>query len=125
MTGALSISQEHPGGHVNDWPPGDALAWQRLVTAAERLVVRLGLEPMEAYHDSAVEIGLEGAEHHWLVDDALAHVHGLFYSHGAGDCYLGPASWLALADRRDLAKSWLVEEARRRCHPGRPIGAAH
>ena len=113
MTGALGISDKHPEGHVNEWPAGDAVAWQRLVTAAERLVVRLGLEPIEAYHEAALAIGLEGDEYHWLVDDALAHVHGLFY-HAAGDCYLGPASWLATADRRDLAKTWLVEEARRR-----------
>lgn len=113
MTGALSISDKHPAGRVNDWPAGDSVAWQRLVTHAERLIDRLGLTPARAYHDAALAIGLEDNEYHWLVDDALAHVHGLFY-HGAGDCYLGPASWLATADRRDLAKTWLVEEARRR-----------
>lgn len=108
----LTVSPEHPVGHINQWPPGDAVTWQRLVTHAERAVDLFGLTPIEAYHDAALALGLDGDEYHWLVDDALAHVRGLFFFLD-GDCYLFAQSWLAVAARRDLARWWLVEEAKR------------
>ena len=101
------ISAKRPKGHINDWPGEDAVAWQEPATVAERSFSLLGLSPIDAYHDAALVLCLEGFDEHWLVDDALAHLHRLFYSRD-NDFYLDPASWLQLAGPRDCAKSWMV-----------------
>lgn len=78
----LTISKRRPPGHINRWPPGDAVAWQMLVTHAEKMIALEGVNEAVAYSDSALVLNLEGGERNWLVDNALAQVHGIFYLAG-------------------------------------------
>ena len=70
------LSRRRPDGNVNEWPGHDAVAFQRLVQAAEARIDELGEYDGHAVQNAGAEMGL--APDHWLVREVLAGVYGRF-----------------------------------------------
>ncbi|SFI90711.1 hypothetical protein [Albimonas pacifica] len=98
----MKTSERPPAGSLNDWPIDD---WNACVYLMNRSAEILSLHPpfedadearfavRRSLEDAAEEAGL--GKHHWLVDDTLASVWGIFYVR-SGDYY---------ADARGLLNS--------------------
>lgn len=113
----LTVSRARPAGHVNQWPLPDYLAFVALVEVAERQIDVAGVDPVQAYHDAAEDLGIGRA--HWLVPACLEGLHGLIRKRtpGAGgrarDWFMPAETWLARAGSDDLADPEAVAEAMR------------
>lgn len=96
----MRTSSTRPPGHPNDWPLDDKNAFVALVNATYARMAR-GEKQVGAAHDAAREIGLDGGERHWLVDEMLAGCFGAFYA-PSSDLYASAQDFLKWAGERDL-----------------------
>lgn len=97
----MRTSPTKPPGHVNDWPPNDKNAFVVLVTETYARMARDENEVVAA-HGAAREIGLDGGEHHWMCDEMLSGVFGMFYL--SGDHYAGAVGTVKFATLTDLER---------------------
>lgn len=98
----MKTSPSIPPGDFNyDWPVDDKNAFMTLVFGVLERTKR-GEKLIAAAHAVAREIGLEGGEHHWMVDDMLASVFHTYYV-PSSDLYADAAGFLKWAEARDLA----------------------
>lgn len=96
----MRTSAQRPAGHVNDWPLHDHNAFVALMLGA--LAKRAaGMGEVESAHAAAAEIGLEGGQMHWLVDDMLASTFHVYYVRSS-DLYADAAQLLRWAEAGDL-----------------------
>ena len=103
-------SPVRPVGHVNDWPYEDYAAFVALIESAGKYML-LGEHEITAVLDAAIDIGLEGGERHWLANEVLAGVFGVFYMR-SGDCYLEAGPFLEHGWPSDLSDPGTVAWAR-------------
>lgn len=97
----MRTSATRPSGHPNDWPLDDKNAFVALVTQTYARKAR-GENEVVAAHGAAREIGLEGGEHHWMCDEMLSGVFGLFYL--TGDHYANGDDAVKFATLADLER---------------------
>lgn len=97
----MRTSEKRPDGHVSEWPLHDKNAFMALVLG---IIARkaAGRGTVEAAHAVAEEIGLEGGQLHWMVDDALASAFHVYYVRSC-DLYAGADDFIKWAEARDLA----------------------
>lgn len=96
----MRTSSARPPGHPNDWPRDDKNAFVALVTQTYALMARAENE-VTAAHEAARKIGLDGGEHHWMCDEMLSGVMGVFYLR-SGDHYADAACAVRFATLADL-----------------------
>lgn len=100
----MRTSEKRPPGHVGEWPGSGRLddynAFIALLfgTLSKRAT---GLGEVEAAHATATEIGLEGGQMHWMVDDLLASAFAVYYVRSS-DLYADAADFIKWAEARDL-----------------------
>lgn len=96
----MRTSPKRPPGHVNDWPLDDRNAFVALVTETYARMAR-GEGEVGAAHEAARTVGLDGAESHWMCDEMLSGVFGVFYVR-SGDHYADAAGVVRFATLADL-----------------------
>lgn len=96
----MRTSPTRPPGHPNDWPLDDKNGFVALVTQTYARMAR-GENAVGAAHEAAREVGLDGGEHHWMCDEMLSGVMGVFYLR-SGDHYAGADCAVRFATLADL-----------------------
>lgn len=98
----MMTSARRPDGHPNDWPVADKNAFLVLVVLS-KIAVGNGVGEVQAVHDTAKEIGLDGGPGHWLVDEVLNGVFECFYVR-SGDHYASAPELLKWGTADDLVR---------------------
>lgn len=98
----MRTSEKRPPGHVNDWPVHDKDAFLALVNATYARIGR-GQAEVQAAHEAAREVGLDGGADHWMTDELLGGVFGVFYVR-SGDHYADAAGVVRFATLADLER---------------------